>query len=376
MPSQYKENYLYYAGNKEIKTITMRGTNKKDTDAKFCEFLIEFNENRHDTPTLKDFVENTYRKTFLPKLAPTTQNTYSFFLDRYLLPYLGEKEMGKITVEEIQQMFDWLAKPDPESGRKALVHKTIERVSGIGRRIFRIAREMKVVEDTPFKMALLTIEGEESGHHTALPDIIVDRVKNAIPAIENEQQRLYMGLLAYTGMRREEIAGMRWENIHIEKGYGEVRRVVVYPDGKKAILREKTKTKCSTRDFILPDALIEILTPCKKESGFVIHGRDEEEPAPFSTIRRVYRGAFKALGLLGVYDNHDWRATFGTQLKEAGLSSAQVADLLGHADTRMVETTYALTRHAGIMKQKQVLNSLNQRYAQNPSETPKKAANA
>lgn len=99
--------------------------------------------------------------------------------------------------------------------------------------------------------------------------------------------------------------------------------------------------------------------------------RHPEAPAPFSTIRRTYQNAFKILGLKGRYDNHDWRATYGTQLKEAGLSSAIVADLLGHADTRMVETTYAISRHQGIMKQKDLVNALNP-YAKNTQSDPPK----
>ena len=102
-------------------------------------------------------------------------------------------------------------------------------------------------------MALLSINAEESGHHEALPDEVVDRVKKAIPGLPEPRQRLYMGLLAYTGMRVEEIAGMRWENIHLDSHFGEVRRVVIYPDRKMPIVRDKTKTKYSTRDFIIPD---------------------------------------------------------------------------------------------------------------------------
>ena len=375
MPSQYKENYLYYAGNKEVKTITFRGINKRDTDMKFKEFLIDFNTNHHETPLFKTFIEEKYKPTFLPKLSPTTQHTYRMYLDKYMIPYIGDKEIGKITVEDIQKLFDTLAKPDPERNRKALVEKSIERISGLGRRVFRIAKEMKIIDDTPFKMALLSIDAAESGHHKALPDAEVDRIKKEIPSLTDPRQRLYMGLLAFTGLRVEEIAGMRWENIHLDKHFGEVRRVVVYPDRVHAIVRDKTKTKCSTRDFILPDALIEILEPLKKDSGFVIHGRDPEAPISYATLRRTYRGAFQALGIHGKYDNHDWRATFGTQLKKANLSSAQVADLLGHADTRMVETTYAITRHEGIMKQKDLINALNP-YAKNSSESPKIAASA
>lgn len=375
MPSQYKENYLYYAGNKEIKTVQIFGRNKKETDEKFKAFLIDFNENRHDTPFFKDFINEKYRKTFLPKLSPTTQYSYKMVLDRYIIPYLGDKEIGKITVEDIQQWFDCLAKEDTVMKRKALNEKTIERASGLGRRLFRIAREMKIVDDTPFKMALLTIEAKEAGHHEALPDEVVDRVKRTIAELPEPRQRLYMGLLVYTGMRREEIAGLRWENIHLAKRYGEVCQVVVYPNGSNAIIRSRTKTKASRRHFIIPEALVEILEPLQQTSGYIICGRDPEEPAPFSTLRRTYQKAFKTLGLVGLCDNHDWRATYGTQLKEANLSSAQVADLLGHADTRMVETIYAITRHEGIMKQKDLVNALNP-YTQKTLENPKQAANA
>lgn len=86
-------------------------------------------------------------------------------------------------------------------------------------------------------------------------------------------------------------------------------------------------------------------------------------PASYSTAQRTYHKAFEFLGLKGKYNNHDWRTTFGTQLKESGMSSATVADLMGHADTRMVETTYARTRHEGVMKQRNMLELLNADYA-------------
>ena len=375
MPSQYKENYLYYAGNKEVKTIQFFGKNKKETDEKFKNFLIDFNTKRPDTPLLKDFINEKYRKTFLPKLSPTTQVHYKHVLDSYIIPYLGDKEMGKITVEDIQQWFDTLAKEDPERKRKALNEMTITRTSGIARRLFRIAREMKLVDDTPFKMALLTIQAKEAGHHEAISDEIVDRVKRAVAELTDTRQRLYMGLLVYTGMRREEIAGLRWEHIHLAKRYGEVAQVVVYPNGAEAVIRSQTKTKSSRRHFIIPEALAEILEPEQQLSGYIIHGNDPEAPAPFSTLRRTYQAAFKTLELSGICDNHDWRATYGTQLKEANLSSAQVADLLGHADTRMVEKIYAVTRHEGIMKQKDLVNALNP-YAKKTFSNPEQAANA
>ena len=68
--------------------------------------------------------------------------------------------------------------------------------------------------------------------------------------------------------------------------------------------------------------------------------------------------AFKKLGIKG-YSPYDFRTTFATQAKESGQTSAQVADLLGHKDTRMVETVYARTRHEGVMKQLEAVEAIN-----------------
>ena len=80
----------------------------------------------------------------------------------------------------------------------------------------------------------------------------------------------------------------------------------------------------------------------------------------YSKARRVGKGAFKALGIVG-YTDYDFRSTFGTQLKESGKTSAEVADLMGHADTRMVETVYARTRHEGVMKHLKFIEEMNTR---------------
>jgi len=77
------------------------------------------------------------------------------------------------------------------------------------------------------------------------------------------------------------------------------------------------------------------------------------------------RKAFVNLGIKG-FNNHDFRTTFATQLCELGISSKEVADLLGYADTRMVETVYANRRHEGIMKHSNLINVMNRPYHPEP----------
>lgn len=163
-----------------------------------------------------------------------------------------------------------------------------------------------------------------------------------------------MAFLAYTGMRREEVLGLRWEDVNIEEHYATICRAITYPDMNKPEIK-KPKSERSERTVPLVEAVTRLLKSVEKTEGFVIGG---ESPLCYSSAIRLRQRAFKKLGIVG-FNNHDFRTTFGTQLKESGMTSATVADMLGHADTRMVETVYARTRHEGVMKQLDALERLN-----------------
>ena len=369
MSSTYRESYSYIDEHGNTQTIRFGGKNKRETDAKFQEFLCGA---KKEAPTLRSYVDTTYRKSYIDHLAPTTKSNYGRYLDHYILPFMGDIKMNEITLSTIQNFYDWLATAKSHGFQQDVNKKSIDRIGGLLSRILSIAAEMKVIQESPFKSKLLKNNGKPSGHHKPLPDEEVDRVKREIPLLENEQQRVYMGFLAYTGLRREEILGLGWEHINLEEGYGAVHRVAVYPDNSHPVIKNTPKTKHSERTFILPQPLLDILAPVENKTGFIVHGDNPENAIAMSSFGKMYRSAFKQLGISG-YNNHDWRTTFGTQLKEAGMSSAQIADMMGHADTRMVETVYAPRRHEGIMKHKNTIDMLNQAYARGTGVAPKTA---
>lgn len=102
-----------------------------------------------------------------------------------------------------------------ERGRKKNLNaKSIERIAGLAGRIFKVAVEMKIIEESPFKHSLLRIHAEQAGHHKAMADAQIAHVRCAIPGLKNPDERLYMGLLAYTGMRRcWGCAGRTWRSM-------------------------------------------------------------------------------------------------------------------------------------------------------------------
>ena len=361
MASMHRETYSYIDHDGNRASIRLSGRNKGETDEKFQRHVM--GEARlKAAPTVRQFVEEVYRPSFMTGLAATTLANYEQYLRKDILPYMGDMPMNQVNVATLQRFYDWMANGKQHGRMKDLNRNSIARISGLASRIFKVAFEMKIIDDSPFKTTLLRNNGAMGEHHKALPDDEVDRVKRAIPYLKDQRQRLYMALLAYTGMRKEEVLGLRWECVHLAAGYGEVKTVVVFPRNCKAVIKSIPKTPYSQRTFLIPGPLRELLLPHERERGYVIYGENDETPASYSTAQRTYQQAFATLGLKGRYNNHDWRATFGTQLKESGMSSAQVADLLGHSDTRMVETTYARTRHEGVMKHQKALENLNSAY--------------
>ncbi len=322
-------------------------------------FYLENIPVKSSCPTLRSFVNDTYRPSFIAGLKPTTQSNYETYLSRYILPFLGDLPMNEITVATIQSFYNDMANSDTHRNLNAA---SIKRIRGLTSRIFSVALEMGLISDTPFKNRLLTIKAEQAGHHKPLPDDEIDRVKKTIPSLEDPDLRLYFALLAYTGMRREELMGMRWENVSLPDATAYVRCTVTYPDRSKPVIQHSAKSEHSIRPVLLPEPLMQILRPLAKPSGFLFGG---EEPWCYAHMNRRVAQGKKLLGIQG-YSNHDFRTTFGTQLKENGLTSAQVADLMGHADTRMVETVYARTREEGIQKRRADLEAMNKSYISVP----------
>lgn len=304
--------------------------------------------------TVKEFVETKYIPAFFPALKETTRYGYEQFLKLNIYPFLGDYPLDEVKVDTIQRFYNWMASASERGRKKDLNVQTIERVRGFTSRIFKVAQEMGLISDSPFKHTLLRINAEEGGHHNAMDDEMIAEIKQNIALMENEDERLFMTLLVFMGLRPEEVYGMRWEDLQLENNCGFVHQVVTYPMKSHPCINTP-KTKTSARTILITNTPKTILMASRKESGFILGG---EEPWCYSRTQRVRKRAFKKLGIKG-FSPYDFRTTFATQAKESGQTSAQVADLLGHKDTRMVETIYARTRHQSVMKQLAVIERLN-----------------
>lgn len=360
MASKFRVTYTYTDAQGNPHTIRLNGQSKQDTDLQFQAFLGQpALPARKPTKTLRQFILEDYRPTFTTSLSPTTLKSYALFEENYIFPNLGDKRLDTITVKDIQALMDWLAYGEKNGLQKNIVAGTIDRVKGHLATIFEIAKEMGLISETPVKNKLLKNNGMDSTHHKAmLPEEYTEVRKKALTLVSPRHQ-LYACLLAYTGMRIEEILGLKWERVNLDGGYCYVQEFVTYPDKSLPYIDPDPKTESSARTVILPPPVVEVFRKHAKPSGYVLSaGRNAEEPMPYVTYQRMYRETFRELGIHGKYTNHDFRSSYATWLKESGVEISSAADLMGHKDTRMMSLVYAPTRHESIIAHQNLINSL------------------
>lgn len=144
-----------------------------------------------------------------------------------------------------------------------------------------------------------------------------------------------------TGLRQGEILALKWENVHLDKKYLEVKesvkKIYVFDSNENKTLQtiySTPKTKNSVRKVDLPDKLISILSNMKKESEFVF----SENGQPISS-KTLFGNWKKVLNSNNIKYRkfHALRHTYATMLLTKGIDLKTVQDLMGHSDITITQ---------------------------------------
>ena len=144
-----------------------------------------------------------------------------------------------------------------------------------------------LIPNNPAKSSRLSNPGKASKARQALDRETLAEIVSKLHLLE-ENDRRFLALAIFTGMRRGEIIGHRWEDIDLVNNVIHVLRSANINKGK-AIIGE-TKTASGKRDIPIAPDLLRYLKPLKA-AGYVIVGtRDKSGEEPISctiyTLRR------------------------------------------------------------------------------------------
>jgi integrase len=266
--------------------------------------------------------------------SPGTLRTYRSYLDKHVLPALGDVRLGEVTTPLLDRVIGTIKAE--VSGSSAKTCRSI--ISGIlglavryGAMTSNPVREVERLELSRKEARALT----EDERRTWFAQLRADPA-----AVRKDLPDLTAFMLA-TGVRIGEALAVLWSQVDFDAGTVEVTHTIIRVKGE-GLLRKQAKTRAGERLLPLPRWALSML-----RSRFMVGVRLDDPVFPNtlgglrdpSGVHRDIRQAREHAGLVWI-TAHNLRKTTATILDEAGLSARQVADQLGHARVSITQDVY------------------------------------
>lgn len=233
---------------------------------------------RRKTPTVKEYAE----KWLLMQSAHIRQTTlidYTSKVKLHVIAPLGHMRMADVTKDDIQLALV------PVSKKSTSVYKS---VVILYKCIFKAAKDSRVIDENP--TVFLTAKGGGVPQTDKIP-LTDEQVEILLDAVKGLQTYVFVMLGLYAGLRREEILGLKWDSVYLNKKapYLTVRRAW-HTEGNKPVILDELKTKAAHRDIPLPDRLVECLKEWKvqSKSEYVISNSDGG-PLSYTQFKRLWQ---------------------------------------------------------------------------------------
>ena len=304
-----------------------------------------------------------YWLTTRRSIRPTTLHIYTRHVEKDLIPTIGHPRLAEVTGRHLTAMFAELA-TSPDTGRRRTA-STTQRIRATLRAAYNAAIRDGLVADNPARRA--EMPQPRRPHAVAWTDGRVeswqtDGVRPAVAVwtaaqtaaflehVEGDPLFAFWWLVALRGLRRGEAAGLRWQDIDLQRRQLTVvnqRTTVGYQ-----IVEGPPKSAASRRTIALDHQTVAVLRAHRRrqralsgqlgltwtEAGYVFVTADGRPYHPnYFTKRLQY--LIKAAGLPPVR-LHDLRHGAASLAHTAGADLKTVQDQLGHSSIVLTADTY------------------------------------
>lgn len=314
-----------------------------------------------------EYCASFYKRT-APHLSADRCKLYQYQINKVICPVIGTKPMVSVTLDDLKDVL---------ATRAHLSRRSQEDTVQILKQIFSAAAESDTIPKDP--SLKLKPGGKPPGKKQALTEEQQAQLLDAVRGLKVEPL-VMLGL--YTGMRRGEICGLRWDSVFLDAAapYIRVCRACRWPDKIHPAVSGELKSPAAFRDIPIPPQLLAYLRGLKAARLGKIRGTGEEKakkmekqyvfcddkgnPVSYSTLRRrweVVRTRSTASGRkLGekiknhqihvtldfMPSPHILRHTYVTRLVLSKMDLKRVQYLAGHADPEITLQIYTSLQKA------------------------------
>ncbi|WP_298485425.1 tyrosine-type recombinase/integrase [uncultured Ruminococcus sp.] len=295
-----------------------------------------------NTKTVGDVVE-VYLETYTKFISPSTLKGYKSIIYNHkdgkgILDYWGKTYLHKITIDAAQRYVNFLV----DCG---LAPKSVRSYINLMSVLFQLADELGYIRRGFNPFAKLRMPPKKSKPIEVFTESELRELIEKAEKEDNEMVLLILVLGGLCGLRRGEMAGLKYENISIDDLYPEMKITESVIKVDSVIYEKAPKTAAGVRSIPLGKKTVELLKKAREnyekrksenpdwtDSGHVLYQEDSGLAMLPKVIGRRYKEFMQSTNI--PYRNlHVLRHTFASLLAKNGAPPKDLQSLLGHSDS-------------------------------------------
>ena len=276
----------------------------------------------NDGPTVAELAARYLREHVEVRCKPRTAKHYQSAIDKHIVPAFGDMPITAVTAAHVAELHYGLRE------RPYTANLVIDTLSQVFKQA--IAWGLAPEGINPCRHVPRFREGRRERF---LTDVEIRRLARTLEELQAEGRlpvhaAAAIRLLMLTGCRRNEIVGLRWNDVDLEAGELQLR-----------------DSKTGPRVASLSPKAVEVLAAVPRVRGnpWVIAGREPGQP--LRSLSDHWRRVRSRAGLENVR-LHDLRHTFASRALALGESLPVIAKLLGHSQVKSTARYAHLTRES------------------------------
>lgn len=281
-------------------------------------------------------------------LSNSRRQDYRNAINNHICPVIGPKRISDLTEDDVASVMRPLEGRSESLNQKVLL--TLKRVC-------KYAVKHKWLSESPAE------DRKPTGKPADERDPLNEKERTELlEAVRGTRAETFVMLGLYTGMRREEILGLKWKNVDLSESAPcvKVRETVEFINNNQPAVREMTKSKAGRRDIPIPPQLVEhlaALPPMGAEAHIVHDGAGG--PLSYSQYRNLWKivdrrtaSSERPVGTQST--NHDMTVTISRHITPHIMRHTYITDLFrrfrGMEPGAMLEKVRYLAGHSTLQQ--------------------------
>ena len=331
-----------------LKRASFYGTTRTEVAARLAEALRDRAHGVFVAPhkmTLSEWLHRWLTTYKQPEVRPSTYQSYEQQIRVRILPALGHILLRDLEPYHLQQFYNTLA--------TRCAPRTVRYTHAVLRSALGLAEKHQQIPRNPTLLCTLPRDPRKDW-----PTLSPQQVRDTLfPLLRTERLHAAFIVAVFTGLRRGELLGLRWQDVDMQAMTLQVRQSAsrLRVEGqahKTAVVMQVPKTPQSRRTIPLPALCVQALRSHKARQAEerlllgsaytdldLVFCRPDGTPLDPKWMNRTLARLLARAGLPRMRF-HDLRHTFATLLMQLGESPKTVSQLLGHAGVQITLDWY------------------------------------